>query len=370
MTDREKEVFDLINSNPLIPQEEISERLKIARSSVAVHISNLMKKGYILGKGYILKDAPYTAVIGGANIDIEGTPIGVLKMRDSNPGIVNKTFGGVARNIAENISKIGLDTKLLTLVGADSHGNDLLDYCRKKGIDTSYSLTLQGESTSTYISILDEERDMAVAISHMDIMSKMDTPFITKRASVIQGSSLCIVDTNIPSETLEYILKNFTKTKFIVDTVSLEKSKKIKNLLPYIDTLKPNKIEAEELSGVKINTREDVENAADTIIKKGVKNIFISLGKEGVYYSDGSEKGFIKSPEITVTTATGAGDAFLAGVIYSKSERENIKKQAIYGVAASIAVLTNGKSRENNLNIDRINEILKEVKKCNSMKNI
>jgi pseudouridine kinase len=370
MTDREKDVFDLINSNPLVSQEEISERLKIARSSVAVHISNLMKKGYILGKGYVLKDAPYTAVLGGANIDIEGTPIGSLKMRDSNPGIVNKSFGGVARNIAENISKIGIDTKLLTLVGDDSHGNDLLDYCRKKGIDTSYSLSLQGKSTSTYISILDKNKDMAVAISHMDIMTKMDISFITKRASVIQSSSLCVVDTNIPFETLEYILKNFIKTKFIVDTVSLEKSKKIKNLLPYIDTLKPNKIEAEELSGININTKQDVEKAAEIIVEKGVKNIFISLGKEGVYYFNGGDKGFIKPPEIEVTTATGAGDAFIAGVIYGKSERENIKKQAIYGVSASIAVLTNGKDRENNLNIDKINKIFKEVKRCNSMKNI
>ncbi|WP_319371593.1 PfkB family carbohydrate kinase [uncultured Ilyobacter sp.] len=370
MTEREKEVFDLINSNPLISQEEISEKLKIARSSVAVHISNLMKKGYVLGKGYILKEAPYIAVIGGANIDIEGVPLGVLKMKDSNPGVVNKTFGGVAKNIAENISKLGIDTKLITLVGGDSHGKDLIDYCRKKGIDTSYSTMLERESTSIYISILDEDRDMAVAISHMDIMTKMDIPFIKKRTSVIKGAVLCVVDTNIPLETLEYLLKHFKETKFIVDTVSLEKSKKLKNLLPYIDTLKPNKIEAEILSGIKISTREDTKNAAEIIIKKGVKNIFLSLGKEGVYYSNGTEMGFIETPEITVTTSTGAGDAFLAGVTYGKSERKNIKKQVMYGVSASISVLTNSKIKENDIDIDRINEILKEVKKCNSMKNI
>lgn len=370
MTDREKEVFDLINFNPLISQEEISEKLKIARSSVAVHISNLMKKGYVLGKGYILKDAPYIAVIGGANIDIEGAPIGSLKMKDSNPGVVNKTFGGVARNIAENISKMGLDAKLITLVGGDSHGKDLMDYCRKKGIDTSYSLMLERESTSTYISILDEEGDMAVAISHMDIMSKMDIPFIKKRTSVIKGALLCIVDTNIPLETLEYLLKNFKETEFIADTVSLEKSKKLKNLLPYIDTLKPNKIEAEALSGINISTKEDAKNAAEIIIRRGVKNIFLSLGKEGVYYSNGSENGFIRPPEINITTATGAGDAFLAGVTYGKSESRSIKRQAMYGISASISVLTKDKNRENNLDINSINEILEEVKKCNSMKNI
>ena len=94
MTNREQEILDLINKNPMISQNEIAETLGITRSSVAVHISNLIKKGYILGRGYIVRSNSYVAVVGGANIDIQGIPYDKLIYRDSNPGKVKFSLGG------------------------------------------------------------------------------------------------------------------------------------------------------------------------------------------------------------------------------------------------------------------------------------
>ena len=369
MTEREKEVYDLISQNPMISQEEISEKLKIARSSVGVHISNLMKKGYVLGKGYVLKESPYILVIGGANIDIEGYPVGKFQMRDSNPGVVKRSFGGVGRNIAENLAMLDMDTKLISLVGDDSSGRDLLDYCKRRGIDVSNVEIVEGKSTSTYLSILGMDMDMEVAISHMDIMDGMDEKLILKKQNLIRGAELCVVDTNLPKRIIDYLLNNFD-VPFVVDTVSLEKSRKIEGLYHRIDVLKPNLIEAEFISGIEIRDEKDVVAAGEKIQELGIKNIFISLGKDGVYYRGQEDSGFIRPPKTEVVGSTGAGDAFLSGVVLGRVLEKSIEEQAMYGVANSICSLQSKSNIPEDLSVKKIEEVLEEVKRCNFTKSI
>ena len=114
MTQRERQILQWIEADPMISQEALAERAGITRSSVAVHISNLMKKGYIAGKGYVLRSGTYAAVVGGVNVDIGGQSYAPLVARDSNPGRVRISLGGVGRNIAHNMSLLGVDVRLLT----------------------------------------------------------------------------------------------------------------------------------------------------------------------------------------------------------------------------------------------------------------
>lgn len=112
MTQRERQILQWIEADPMISQEALAERAGITRSSVAVHISNLMKKGYIAGKGYVLRSGTYAAVVGGVNVDIGGQSYAPLVARDSNPGRVRISLGGVGRNIAHNMSLLGVDVRL------------------------------------------------------------------------------------------------------------------------------------------------------------------------------------------------------------------------------------------------------------------
>ena len=100
MTQRERQILQLIEANPMISQQEIAEKMGITRSSAAVHISNLMKKGYIAGKGYVLRSGSYAVVVGGVNVDIGGRSFAPLVAADSNPGTISLSLGGVGRNIA------------------------------------------------------------------------------------------------------------------------------------------------------------------------------------------------------------------------------------------------------------------------------
>ena len=144
MTNREKEILELIRKNPMISQKELADRIGITRSSVAVHISNLLKKGYVVGKGYILRDQPYISIVGGTNIDIQGFPNNDLILKDSNPGEVKISFGGVGRNIGENLVKLGIETKLISAVGDDVYGRKILEESRTINLNMEDSLIIKG----------------------------------------------------------------------------------------------------------------------------------------------------------------------------------------------------------------------------------
>jgi pseudouridine kinase len=227
MTNREQEILQLIRKNPMISQQRLADILGITRSSVAVHISNLIKKGRIAGKGYIVNDEEYVMVVGGVNVDIIGFPNATLLPRDSNPGRVKISPGGVGRNIAENLVKLGVYTRLISAIGDDIHGHKILDEARLIGLDMQDSLILQ-EPTSTYMAVLDEKGDMNVAISHMDAIEKISIDFIRQKKALIENAKACVIDTNIPREVIEYVITHCQKTVFFLDTVSTGKAQKVK----------------------------------------------------------------------------------------------------------------------------------------------
>lgn len=346
MTNREQEIIGLIKNNPMITQNELSEKLSITRSSVAVHITNLMKKGVIKGKCYILNDDPYVSVIGGANIDIQGFPNEQLIMNDSNPGNVKISSGGVGRNIAENISRLGIQTKLITAVGNDDYGRNILDAAGKCGLDTKHTLLSEEYPTPIYLSILDEDGDMKVAISQMDVLDKITPEFIENRKQLIKCSCLCVLDTNLPQATIEFLIQEFPNLDYYLDTVSTAKAVKVKNVLHGLHTIKPNKLEAEKISGIQICNQDDLRKTGNFFLEQGVKRIIISLGSKGTYFNDGKTEFILETEKIKLVNATGAGDAFMAGLVYgSLNDLSPIDTVRFSAAAAALAL-----SHENTIN--------------------
>ena len=188
MTQRERQILNWIEENPLISQQELAEKAGITRSSVAVHISNLMKKGYITGKGYIVHTAPYVTVVGGVNMDIGGWPSEVPVDRDSNPGAVRMSLGGVGRNIAHNMSLLGLDVRMVTAFGDDLYAQKIAASCGELGIDISQSPVIPEGHTSTYLFINDEKGDMLLAVSDMDIYRHLTPQLLSQRQKLLSNS--------------------------------------------------------------------------------------------------------------------------------------------------------------------------------------
>ena len=262
MTQREAQILQWIQENPMISQQELADKAGITRSSAAVHISNLMKKGYIAGKGYIIRTAPYAVVVGGVNLDIGGTPFAPLVGQDSNPGRVRTSLGGVGRNIAHNMALLGLDVRLITALGDDLNAQKITTSCIELGIDLAPSLQVPGGTTSTYLFLTNEKGDMALAVSDMEIYDHLTPRYLSTKEQLLNNARLVVCDTNIPAETLQWIAENCRAPVF-VDPVSTAKAGKVKPVLGKLHTLKPNRIEAELLSGVSITDDKSLSAAAD-----------------------------------------------------------------------------------------------------------
>ena len=333
MTQRERQILELIAANPMISQQELADNLNITRSSVAVHISNLLKKGYIAGKGYVLRTGEYAVVVGGVNVDIGGHSNGKLVAADSNPGKVSISLGGVGRNIAHNMSLMGVDVKMLTAVGEDVHGNRVVESCAELGIDISHALRPSDCATSTYLYIADDRGEMAIAISDMVICDRITPGYLAANTQVLQNARVVVADTNIPAESLVWLAENCTAPLFC-DPVSTIKAEKLKPILHRIHTLKPNRMEAELLSGVPIREKRDAELAAKALIEKGVQRVFISMGADGVYAATADEQMWLQNLPGNMVNTTGCGDSFMAALVWAYLQEMDLRDSALAGLAA------------------------------------
>ena len=341
MTQRERQILQLIEADPMISQQTIADELGITRSSVAVHISNLMAKGHIAGRGYVLRSGSYVVVVGGVNVDIGGKSYAPLVAADSNPGTVQVSLGGVGRNIAHNLTLMGTDVRLLTAYGDDIHGQRVAASCSELGIDLSHARHITGGTTSTYLYLMDEQGEMVLAVSDMDICKKITPTYLSGNLGLLQNAQLVVCDANIPEESLIYLAESCSVPLFC-DPVSTVKAEKLRPILSKIHTLKPNRLEAELLSGVKIETKEDVALAADKLLEKGVHRLFISMGADGVYAAMGSERLWLPNLPGQMVNTTGCGDAFMAAITWAYLEGMDLESTAKAALAAgSIAMESN-----------------------------
>ena len=333
MTQRENQILNLIAANPMISQQELADALNITRSSVAVHISNLLKKGFIAGKGYVLRTGAYAVVVGGVNVDIGGRSNAALVAADSNPGKVQSSLGGVGRNIAHNMSLMGLDVKILTAMGEDVYGERILKSCIELDIDASHALRVSDCATSTYLYIADKDGEMALAISDMEICERITPAYLSANQQILQNAQVIVADTNIPAETLVYLAENCTAPIFC-DPVSSIKAEKLRPILNKIHTLKPNRIEAELLSGVTIRNKADAETAVKALLEKGVKRVFLSMGADGMYAATEAEQLWLPNIPGNMVNTTGCGDSAMAALVWAWMNGMDLENSMRAGLAA------------------------------------
>ncbi len=307
------------------------------------------------------ENKPYILVFGVSIYDIFGFASNNYKCRDSNPGKVRVSYGGVCRNIAENMARVGTNLKFISIVGDDDKGRCILQHAEALGIDIKDSLIVYGESTPTYMAIMNEYGEMVSAIVDLSITDKISEEFIDSKEDIITNSEYMVLGADNP-RIMEYILTKYQgKTKFILDPVSSARVQKISYLIKYFYTIKPNRHEAEALCGFKIENTQDVRKAGKCLLDQGVKQVFISLDAEGIYYNNGQEEGIIKANHVSVVNVTGAGDSCVAGLGYGYMNGLSIVDMLKYSIAMSVITISHEETIHPNMNCDMVQTYIKNL---------
>lgn len=300
-------------------------------------------------------------IVGGINIDIEGYPYKDLKEQDSNPGRIKIAYGGVGRNVAENAARMGEKVAMLSVIGSDELGRGAKAHLESLGVDVSMIREVPGRGSAIYLSILDANRDMHLGLCDMEIIEEMTAEDIAEANQMFKDASAVALDGNLEEKMLRDVTEILAGKRLFYDPVSANKAVRAKDYIGRFHSIKPNLIEAEVLSGMKIETEGDLRAAAEYFLDKGVKNIYITLNSEGVFFKNKEKEGFIKpAKSIKIESATGAGDAFSATILYGMAHNLEIDEIAALGMAASQIAMESEKAVNEEINMEEIKRRAKQ----------
>ena len=302
----------------------------------------------------------YIAGIGGANMDIHGRSDQPLIMRDSNPGTMHTSLGGVCRNICENLARLGEDVRLVTVVGDDVHGRSILTGCEQAGIDMSAARVLQGERSSSYISVMDSGGDMLLAMSDMHIIKKLDERLVDDSRALLCGAELVVCDGNLSARAVDR-LTSICDRPLYVDPVSTAWAKELKPFIGRFDTVKPNRMELAALADRPVRTMTEIENACDVLLAQGVRRVFVSMGADGMLYKGPEGLIYERSlPFDGMVNATGAGDAAMAGIIHATKRGLDAKRTVQFAMAAGMVAIASPDTISRDMSTTAIETMIKE----------
>lgn len=273
-------------------------------------------------------------VVGAANVDIGAVSRLPLVAGDSNPGRVGVSLGGVGRNIAHNLRLLGVDTAMITVLGEDHFAETILANAREIGLDLSRSAVIPGARTSSYVYVADSTGDMALAVNDMDIYERITPDFLAERLDFINGAKLAVIDANLPAETIAWLCDRCT-VPIVADPVSAVKAEKLRPVLGKIFALKPNRLEARQLSGLPVDSMADAAEAAEKLLDSGLQQVYISLSSAGICAaSRAGERARFGCPKVEIVNATGGGDAMVAALTASILRGDGLVQAARNAICA------------------------------------
>lgn len=300
----------------------------------------------------------HVLVIGAANLDIKGRPDSEPVPGSSTPGRIRVSPGGVARNIAENLVRLDVETILITAVGDDDGGERILGQAAGSGIDISEVLIVDGARTGAYMALFDLNGSLRLGIDDMNIMSALTPGYFEARHALFEGAAAAAVDANLLPDALATVVRlcRHYNIPLYADPASASLAERLRPHLSNCFMITPNTVEAQTLSNI-VFAPDDLENAMATavgFVALGVGTAIIALGEHGVVYAAVETKGHIPAIQTQVIDPTGAGDAMTAAIIFGLREEIPLDEAVRLGVTAASLTLRSRETVRPDLSIDLI----------------
>jgi pseudouridine kinase len=289
-----------------------------------------------------LPDAP-VLVIGAAGVDIVGRLRSELSSVGSSPARIRTSFGGVARNVAENLARLGHPVTLLSAVGADQNGDQLLSQAAAAGVNVSHVLRNPDQPTGAYIGVLGLHGEVKFAIDDMRAVAAITPQVLKEKAGLFREASVIFLDANLSKESLRtaFSLARRANRPVCADPAAASLARRLRPYLGRLQMIFPNEVEASVLTERAIDpSRHDQSlSAAKYLVSLGVEIALISLGEFGLCYATSEINGHIPAIRTEIVDPTGAGDALVATLIYSLLNDIPLDEAVRLGVTAASMTL-------------------------------
>ena len=284
---------------------------------------------------------PQVVVIGAASIDTKGRIQTELLPGTSTPGQIRVSVGGVARNVAENLARLGIDTALLSVVGDDTSGKRILQRTQEGGVNTEHVIVQAQSRSSAYLAVLDEEGNPFVSVDDMEAVKAITPRYIYARRGLIGQADMVVFDANLSPRTIDSIMSLARKHDIPVcaDPTSATLAPRLKPYLSQLYLITPNAAEAEALCGRKAEKRHQAERAVKALVREGVEIAIVTLAELGVCYATSESSGHTGVVKTDVVDFTGGGDALTAAVIFGMLNDFPVDEAVRLGVAAAALTL-------------------------------
>jgi len=344
LTPREREVLALLRSQPSLDAAGLAALLGTTKGAVAVVLSSLSAKGEIVGRGYLLRDQASAVVIGGAAWDIKAHSRAAARLHTSNPSTVVQTPGGVGRNIAEGIARLGDRVYLVAAVGADPAGRELLSRTAEAGVLVD-QVQISAHPTGSYLAALDDSGELVIGMADFAATDNLDPAVMSRSQDLVSRSDVVVLDGNLPAAVLEWALAVTAGSgvRTVVEPVSVAKAGRLAALLDPqhpVFTITPNVDELAALVDHPVADDPDqLVTAAAELHQRGVTYVWVSRGAAGSLLIGSDDVVAIGAESVEVIDVTGAGDAMTAGYVHALLAGEPAATAARWGHLAAALTL-------------------------------
>jgi pseudouridine kinase len=281
-------------------------------------------------------------VIGSSGLDLISYSDQPVQQHVSNPADIHASYGGVARNIAETLARLGQRANLISVVGQDTIGKQLLDFTASAGVNTSACL-IAPANTATYLAVLDMDRKLQFGLYDMNIIKQITIEYLDQHKELFNQASLVFFDTNLQPNIIRHIFHLAHKAGIPVcaDATSSDQAKRLKPYLGRLYLLAANRFEAAILCGreTPIQSPESGIETARCLINQGVSIAVLPMGEDGVCYANSDTSGHIPAIRTPLLDPTGTGDALTATILFGLLNNIELDEAVRLGVTASSLTL-------------------------------
>jgi len=301
-------------------------------------------------------------LLGASCLDIVGRLDADLQPGASNPARIRASYGGVARNVAENLARLGQPVKLISMVGKDRPGDELLEYTAAAGVDVSSVLRADLYPTGFYMGVLDARAHLRFAVDDMRVMSELTPEILQQHARLFDEASLVFADGSLPEATLKAAVTMARKAKIPIcaDSASSALAPRLKPHLGKLHLITCNAAEAAALTGqvFEASDARAALEAARSARSAGVNIVLVTLAEFGVVYVTNDTSGHIPAIQTPILDPTGAGDAMTAAVLFGIVNEMEIDDAVRLGVSAASITLRHSGAVYPQLTLEKLYEQL------------